>query len=258
MEEHRGGGVQSVGRALDLLELLATAATPLGITELGERSGMPYATVHRLLATLVDRGYARQDGRTRKYLLGSRLLRIGVSANRMLATWSRRHLAELVEISGETANLAALENDAAVYVAQVQSRRMVRMFVEVGNHVEPHSTAVGKVLLAYRPRARVEQLIADAGLPAITPRTITDRRRLLAELDAVAAQGFATDEEEHELGVCCVAVPVFGIADSVLALSVAGPSGRLGPARREGLVADMRRIAAALSASFSGSGGDVP
>lgn len=255
MEQHRGEAVQSVARALDLLELLAASPTALGVSELGTRSSLPYATIHRLLATLVDRGYVRQETRTRKYLLGSRLVRLGVSANRLLEPWARPYLVELVEASGETANLAVLESGYAVYVAQVPSRHMVRMFVEVGKRVEPHSTAVGKVLLAYRPRKLAERVADRTGLPAITPRTISDRQRFFDELDTVASQGYAVDDEEHELGVCCVAVPVFGIADAVMAMSVAGPSGRMGPGRREALVADMRRISAALSASFSANAG---
>lgn len=245
------GEVQAVARALDLLEVLAAADRELGVSDLAAATGLPAATVHRLLRTLTARGYARQERPNRRYAPGSQLVRLGARSWTLLAAWIRPTLAELVELSGETANLAMLEDRHVVYIAQVPSAHKVRMFTEVGNRLLPHGTAVGKVLLAFRPREVVREVIDRNGLPAHTPNTITERGRFLAELDRVAAQGWAVDEEEEEVGVACLAVPVFG-AGAPAAVSVSGPAGRLDRARRGRILPQMLRLAADASAALLG------
>ena len=245
------GGVQSVERALSLLESLADLGHEVGVSELRTATGLPFGTIHRLLGTLVVHGYVRQNPQTHKYTLGPRLLRLGDAAGRHFGGWVRPFLTELMEISGESANLVMLDGDHAVYVAQVPSRKhSVRMFTEVGRRVMPHSTAVGKVLLAFRPRPTVEALLERTGLPARTPRTTTDRDRFLAELDAVARQGYATDDGEEEIGVRCLAVPVFGVGDGVAAVSVSAPEGRLHREDHERLLPEMLRVSAAMTGSL--------
>lgn len=247
---HRGG-VQSVERALQLLETLATTREGLGVSDLGQATGLAPATIHRLLATLVANGYARQDPATRRYSLGSALIRLGSTAGGFIGAWLRPYLAELVEISGETANLAVLEDGYVTYVAQAPSRHRVRMFTEVGNRLSPHSNAVGKVLLAYRPREAVERILERRGLPPRTARTITDQPTFLAELDRVVEQGYAVDTGEEEEGVRCLAVPVRGPMGEVAALSVSGPAERLDQPRRERILPHMLRLADQVSAALA-------
>src|SRR6266566_7899461 len=147
------GAVQSVERALDLLECLARSSSWMGVSELNNATGQPVGTIHRLLMTLVARNYVVRDSRTRRYTLGPAFRRLtGISLQ--TPDWTEIGtplLRELVEISGETANLAVIEGDRAVYEAQAQPRRMVRMFTELGNRVHLHCTGCGKVLLAYQP-----------------------------------------------------------------------------------------------------------
>ena len=142
----RAGGVQSLERAFDLLERMADAGGEVGLSELSASSGLPLPTIHRLMRTLLASGYVRQQP-NRRYALGPRLIRLGESASRLLGTWARPYLAELVEATGETANMALLDGDEVVYVAQVPSRHSMRMFTEVGRRVLPHSTGVGKALV---------------------------------------------------------------------------------------------------------------
>jgi IclR family acetate operon transcriptional repressor len=248
----RGGdGVQSVERALELLEALAELREAQGVTELARATGLPVATIHRLLATMVSRGYVRQDTSSHKYTLGAHLIRLGEAAAREFAQFARPYLAELMEATGETANLAMFEDGQVAYVAQVASRHhRVRMFTEVGRRVHSHTSGVGKVVLAFRPRAEVEALLARTGLPRRTPRTIVDPARFLAELDKVARQGYAIDSGEEEVGVRCLAVPVFGVGGSVAAMSVSAPEGRLEDRDIERVLPEMLRISAALSAAF--------
>ncbi|MCW2791091.1 MAG: IclR family transcriptional regulator [Nocardioides sp.] len=243
----RSSSVQSVDRALDVLEALARAGKPVGVGELSELTGLPQGTAHRLLQSLQQRGYVRRDA-ARKYSVGTSAMRLADAAQRSLARSSRPFLAELVTLSGETANLAVLEGDDIVYVAQVSSPHTLRMFAEVGRHVPPHSTAVGKVLLAAMPRERALAVLRRTGLPARTPATITDLDAFVAELDLVAAQGWAADEEEQESGIRCVAVPVLGSGPPVAAMSLSGPADRFAGGRTEGLVAGMQRVAAVFAA----------
>lgn len=250
--QRRGNdGVQSVERALGLLETLAEPGEARGVSELGRTTGLPVATIHRLLATMAARGYVRQDPTSHKYTLGSHLIKLGEAATQQFAQFARPYLAELMEVSGETANLAVFEDGQVAYVAQAPSRHhRVRMFTEVGRRVLPHTSGVGKVVLAFRPRAEVEALLARTGLPRRTPRTITEPERFLAELDTVARQGYAIDSGEEEVGVRCLAVPVFGVGGSVAAMSVSAPEGRLEARDIERILPEMLRISAALSGDF--------
>ncbi|CAM5552073.1 hypothetical protein SHIRM173S_00407 [Streptomyces hirsutus] len=200
-----GGGVQSLERAFDLLERMADAGGEVGLSELSTSSGLPLPTIHRLMRTLVACGYVRQQP-NRRYALGPRLIRLGESSSRLLGTWARPYLARLVEETGETANMALLDGDEIVYVAQVPSKHSMRMFTEVGRRVLPHSTGVGKALLAGFPPQDVRALLARTGMPAATDRTITTPEGFLAALDEVRRQGYAMDDNEQEIGVRCLAV----------------------------------------------------
>lgn len=247
-----GDGIQSVGRALDVLEVLAEEGGDVGLSDLAARTGLPYGTVHRLLRTLASRGYVRQND-DRKYALGAALLRLGDAAERLFALRARPYLAQLVDISGETANLAVLEGDAAVYASQVQSRHRLRIFAEVGRHVLPHCTAVGKILLAWRSEDEVERILRRTGLPRRTSHTITRLPAMLDELSKVRAAGYARDNGEEEIDVHCLAVPVWqpdpsGGRDRVVAaMSISGPASRIDGLAVDDLVERMHGVAAAFS-----------
>jgi IclR family transcriptional regulator, acetate operon repressor len=241
------GAVQSVERALDVLELLAGAG-PLGLSDVAAGAGLPEGTAHRLLRTLIVRGYVRQ-GHDRRYALGTRPLGLGDAARRATVAGSTPFLARLVEISGETANLAVLEGDHVVYVAQVPSAHRLRLFAEVGRHVAAHSTAVGKVMLAGLSDREVSELVARTGLPPRTPRTLTSASALLDELARIRRTGWAVDDEEEETGVRCVAVPVLDDGRVVAAMSVSGPTSRMPPTPTDALLGGLRAAAADFAAA---------
>lgn len=236
------GGVQSVERALDLLDLLAASSTALSVADFSRGTGLPYATTHRLIATLTERGYMRQEPGGKAYGLGPQIMVAGSQLALRLSGWLKPYLSQLMDFSGETVNVATLDNGYALYVAQAEPKNQLRMFTPLGSRALPHSTAVGKVLLASRPRAEVEEVIARLGMPASTPNTITSPEAFLAELELVSAQGYAVDEEEKEIGMRCVAVAL-PIGRLSMALSVSGPAGRMDPAARARLIPEMHRVA---------------
>jgi IclR family acetate operon transcriptional repressor len=246
------GGVQSIARALDLLELLADAGGTLSLSALASASGLPLPTIHRLMRTLLDRGYVRQDA-ARRYTLGSRLIRLGDTASRLLGGWLHPLLGQLVRATGETANLAMLDGDEIVYVAQAPSPHQMRMFTEPGRRVRPHCTAVGKALLALRPAEQVRAALARTGMPAMTPATITDPELLLAQLEDVRERGYAVDDGEQEVGVRCFAVAL-PQAPIPLAVSISGPVARLSDELASRVVPALIRTAGELSATIAAEG----
>jgi IclR family acetate operon transcriptional repressor len=245
------GGVQSIERAFDLLEMLADAGGALGLSELATVSGLPLPTVHRLMRTLVNRGYVRQEA-SRRYALGSRLIRLGEISSQMLGTWLRPFLTQLVRTTGETANLAMLDGDEVVYIAQVPSPHSMRMFTEPGRRVRPHCTAVGKALLAELPPGEARALLERDGMPAYTPTTITDPDLLIAHLEVIRKQGFA-DEGEQEIGVRCFAVAVPDAPGS-LAISTSGPQARMTDDAAARIVPALKRAAREISETIAAEG----
>jgi IclR family acetate operon transcriptional repressor len=217
-------GVQSVHRALDVLEALAAAGGTASLGDLATACGLPTPTLHRLASTLADRGYVRQ-GPDRRYSLGSRLVPLGADAHALLGERTLPVLRELAEMTGESANLAVLTQGRAEYVAQAPGRHTMRTFTEVGNRVALHCTGVGKALLAAVPATQTSLLIGGGPLAAQTAATITDPAALHEEITVIRDRGYALDEGEMEVGVRCVAVGMPGKVP--MAVSVSGPAARM-------------------------------
>ncbi|MGY4719444.1 IclR family transcriptional regulator [Naumannella cuiyingiana] len=242
------GSVQSLTRAFEVLEAMADAQGSISLSELSTTTGMPLATIHRILQTLSAGGYVRQEP-SREYALGSRLLRLNNAATRALDQVAAPHLRTLVDELGETANLAALEANHAVYVAQAPSRHAMRMFTEVGRRVSLHSTGVGKALLAQLDRDEAARLVARTGLAAATDRTIVTADELLDHLATIREHGWAVDDGEQEVGVRCVATAV-PWRPRALAISISGPSERLTMAQLDMIGPLLQRVASALAADL--------
>ncbi|MBY3553662.1 IclR family transcriptional regulator [Modestobacter lapidis] len=240
--------MQSIGRALQMLEVIADAGGQMSLSELASVTGMPVPTIHRILRTLVDCGYVRQLP-NRRYALDARLIPLGEAASAMLGQWARPVLAELVEALGETANLAVFDGDLVMYTCQVPSKHSMRMFTEVGRRVFAHSTGAGKALLSQLSDEEVRNLVGRTGLPAETPNTITDVDVLSAQLQTIREQGYAMDEGEQEVGVRCVAVPVQGAATR-LSVSVSGPEPRMTPELVERALPMLERASKVLTGAF--------
>jgi IclR family transcriptional regulator, acetate operon repressor len=182
------GSIQSIGRAFELLEHMADLGGVASISELGARSHLPVPTIHRMIRTLVDLGYVRQQP-SRKYALGPGLIRLGDGASRLFGFGATAYLKELVTATGESANMALLNGDHVVYTASVEGLHSMRMFTEIGRRAWSHSTAVGKAILAQLPPEQVRAIVGPSGLPAQTPNTITSLEALEAELARIREQG---------------------------------------------------------------------
>jgi IclR family transcriptional regulator, acetate operon repressor len=242
------GGVQSLNRALDILEALAAAGGTASLSDLAAPCGLPLPTLHRLASTLAGRGYLRQLP-DRRYCLGSRLIPLGAGAHALLGARALPVLRGLAELTGESANLAVLAQGSAEYVSQAPGRHTMRSFSEVGNRVALHCTGVGKALLAAMPNAQATALVGGGPLAMRTPATITDPGALHAELALIRARGYALDEGEMEVGVRCVAMSVPGATP--MAVSVSGPAARMTDDLVEVAAAALRAASADLARQFA-------
>jgi len=237
--ERQAETVQSVVRALTLLDALGDNGGEVGIAELSKRVRFHVSTSHRLLATLISQGYARQNPETGRYALGARAFQLAESylSQIDLRRALRPFLERLCHETGETANLVILDGREAVYLDKVESPQSLRIFSRIGRRAPLYCTAVGKVLLASRPREDAEALLGDDPLEPLTRSTATLRAQLRRELEKVREQEFALDVEECEDGACCIAAPVRSSrGETVAAMGVSGPSIRMRALRMQELV----------------------
>jgi len=248
MRNGQGSSVQSVHRAVSILELLAQEGE-LGVSELGRRLGVHKATASRLVATLVGHGLVARNPATEKCRLGIGLAHLaGVAlAGLDLVRQARPVLEDLAGRTEETVNLAVLDGDQVLNVDQIAGTRSVVSVSWVGHRTPYHCTSNGKVLMAHLDDPQLDRLLA-LPLEARTPRTITDPDRLRAQLEEVRARGWAQTIEELEEGLNAVAAPVRR-ADGVVvaAVSIAGPAFRMRPAELPRVGRMARDAAAAVS-----------
>jgi DNA-binding IclR family transcriptional regulator len=231
--------VHSVVRALTLLDTMAVQGRAIGIADLSKRVRLHVSTVHRLLATLISRGYVKQDPETGKYALGLRAFLLGEAYRQQMDLRRVVHpaLQRLAQTTGETANLVVMDREEAVYLDKAESPQSVRFFSRIGHRAPLYCTAVGKVLLAWLPPGEQEETLGRLTLAPLTRNTITEAEALRQELQRVAAQGYALDREECEEGASCVAVPLRDHSGLVVAaLGISAPTVRLTEAKREQLI----------------------
>jgi IclR family acetate operon transcriptional repressor len=232
--ERQGETVQSVARALTLLDALGESRNEVGIAELSKQVGFHVSTAHRLLATLIAQGYARQNPETGRYGLGAKAFHLAESylGQMDLRRIVRPVLERLSHTTGETANLVILDGREAFYLDKVESPQSLRIFSRIGRRAPLHCTAAGKVLLAGRSSAEVQRMLGQNALERFTPRTIRSTEVLRREVEAARADGFALDREECEEGATCIAAPVRNArGETVAAMSISGPTLRMHPER---------------------------
>ncbi|CDR15403.1 MULTISPECIES: IclR family transcriptional regulator [Streptomyces violaceusniger group] len=233
-EEKRGaaGAVQSVDRAVSVLEILARLGEA-GVTEIADELGVHKSTAFRLLGVLENRGLVGQERDRGKYYLGAGVLRLaGAAAIRLDISQEGAPVCRaLADETGETANIAVLDGDAAVNIMQARGAAAVTAFNWLGRRTALHATASGKVLLAHLSGERRERLVTRK-LPRFTEHTITTAAELRQQLETAAERGFAYSCEELEIGLNAVAAPVRGHDGAVMgAIGVSGPAYRMAQSR---------------------------
>lgn len=248
----QGGGVQSVDRALQILEILARQGDA-GASEIAEEMGVHKSTVSRLVGSLVGRELVRQNNERGKYQLGFGILRLASSIPGRLSVVreARDVLESLAAQYKETVNLAVLRSNYAVNVDQAMGPSTLATYDWVGSLTPLHATSSGKVLLASLPADERDTILKTVGLPARTPRTITNRAELEKQLLDVSREGYAVVHEEFEIGLTAVAVPIYNHLGKVIAaVSISGPSFRFTPQDDPGLIEGLREAGLAISAKM--------
>ncbi|SHF53424.1 transcriptional regulator, IclR family [Jatrophihabitans endophyticus] len=245
-----GGGVQSVDRAITVLEIVARN-DGAGVGEVALELGVHKSTASRLLSALEERDLVEADGERGRYRLGFGLLRLaGRAVGRLdLARQADAVLQDFATTVGETVNLAVLRGHFVVNVADARGPAAIAAQNWVGRLTPLHATSSGKILLAHQSPAARKQLLDAAGLARHTPHTVTSRRLLGEQLSQALTAGIATSFEEYELGLNAVAAPVQGHAGTVVAaVSVSGPAYRLDADRVRAITPVLARAAADISA----------
>jgi IclR family acetate operon transcriptional repressor len=248
--------VQVLDRSLKLMELVAEA-DGAALSDLADRSGMAPSTVHRLLTSLAGHGMVTHDGETGAWTIGVKAFEIGTAYLRFrkLGTISRPFLKQLMEGCGETANIAIEDDGDVVFISQVESHAPMRAFFRPGRRGPIHASGIGKAILSTWPDVRIEALLSGRTLQHFTEKTRDTIPTLLEDIAAIRARGWSIDDEEHTLGMRCVAAPIFDeYGEAVAGISVSGPAVRLPDSKIDAFGPVVRAAAEALTKAMGGRG----
>lgn len=216
--------IQSIDKALDLIELLAEHGS-LNLLELTDLLDQPKSSTYRIVLTLENRGFISRDDENGKYCLGYKQLMLtrGMLERNTLRSASLYEMKKLSEIYGDTINLGVLINGEVLYVEILESTQPLRMTDTVGSRSPFHATAMGKAMTAFLAEEKVSELIDHHGLPAFTKNTLVTGEQYLTELKKVREKGFALDDQEIVEGARCLAAPIFNMYGNVEgAISMSG------------------------------------
>ena len=253
------GSVQSVDRALTLLEALARSGGGVALTDLSAAARLNISTCHHLLATLVKWGYvAKAPGR--RYALGARGLHLGQAFLKQvdLPRRAQPFIERINEETGESVQLAVLQGDAIITLLRREGRHAVRVDTgAVGGSDAVHASATGKSMLAWLPEHEIRRILQAQRMTAFTANTITDPDTLIEELRLVRRNGHAMDREEFQPGVICVGAAIRDHLGAVVgAISASAPTLRAADAHLERMRQAVMAAARSLSAEFGAQAGD--
>ena len=211
-------GVQSIDRALDIIEAVADAGRPMGLTEISNQVGLHKSTAYRIIETLSKRGYlARTEEGA--YKIGLKLIdAVSCYINSLeLQTEARPYVAKLAAKFGLTAHLGVLDGEYVVYIEKMDVFSSVRMYSQIGLRMHAYCSSLGKVLLAGLSKEELEAQMKNCSFIRFTPHTIGNMQDLQEELRNVRKQGWAMDDEEYELGNRCIAAPIYDYCGEIVA-----------------------------------------
>jgi len=231
--------VSSVLKVFGILQALGEERE-IGITELSQRVLMSKSTVYRFLQTMKSLGYVSQEGESEKYALTLKLFELGAKAllNVDLIRIADIQMRVLSNLTRETIHLGSLDEDGIVYIHKIDCMYNLRMYSRIGRRNPLYSTAIGKVLLAWRDADEVGEILSGVVFKRSTSRTVADAEALMPELVSVRALGYGEDNEEQEEGLRCIAVPIFDRFGVVIAgLSISFPTIRFAEDNKQSYVA---------------------
>jgi IclR family acetate operon transcriptional repressor len=221
------GGIQALDRAFLILDVIADAGGEAKLTEIANIAGLNISTCHHLISTLHNWGYVARGPNSRSYVLGSRILHLSAACLRQvdLPRRAQSFVDRLNDQTREAVHLAIMQDTNLVNVLRRDARHAVRVDAGLGgNSNAAHATATGKAILAWLPPTELDRIVADKGLTAFTPHTITDIDKLKEELRLTRRNGFAMDREEFQLGVVCIGAAIRDHAGAVVgSIGVSSP-----------------------------------
>ena len=247
--------IQSVQRALAILRCFTKEDGELGVIHLSKLLGLHKSTVSRLLSTLEQEGFVEKNPETEKYRLGLQLVTLaGIALEQVdLREVAAPYLSQLAELTQETVNIVVLSGRECMNIDGVASPRPIRYVGRIGRRTPCHCTAAGKILLAYLPPETRQQLLSEP-LTRFTDKTIIDLEPLAQDLAQIRKNGYAITHEEHQEDLSALAAPIFDHTEQVTAaVTVSGPTYRIGPGEIEALVRPVLDIAREISTKL-GSG----
>jgi DNA-binding IclR family transcriptional regulator len=243
----------SVEKAFNILDCFSTDTIELGVTEIAKLMHTNKSAVYRMLATMETLNVIQQNTENGKYRLGLKLFELGqkVSINKNFISKARPFMEELVKRAGETAHLAIYKNQKVYFLDKVVGRHNLQINSQIGTEKPLHCTGLGKVMLAFANHD-YKNIIKNLDLESVTKNTITNKQKLITEVENIKNNGFALDLEENEIGLVCVAVPIFNTkGEFIAAISTSGPSARFNKNEIQTYTGDLKQTAEQLKYMFS-------
>src|ERR1700730_1923702 len=256
----RDGGVQSVDRALLIIETLAEDDEGYRLTDLAVRTGLSPSTVHRLLTTLEKRRFVQFDRDESMWHIGAQSFAVGSTfvRRRNFVTQALPYLRKLRDQTRETANLAVVDDGAMIVLTRVESREIMRSVTKVGGRVPMVTSGLGKALLSTYSEEDVFAIIRREGMPRLTSKSIVRAGELCKSLHDIRQQGYSVDDEEALTGLRCVSAVVYDDCNEPLAaISVSGKASRVPNDRLPVLGRLVREVAAELTLALGGTTPDA-
>jgi DNA-binding IclR family transcriptional regulator len=250
--------IQSLQRALGLLEVIAQNRAPLGWAEISRKVGLHPSTAHHLLQTLTCLGYLAQDEQTREYYVGSKVFQVAALAwkEANLIKLAAPALAEVARHTGETSHLSLIAQGEITVIHKVEGKNPIQVSARVGYPSPAHCTANGKILLASFAKDQLKEFLSENELRPFTPNSVVAIELLERELSRVRAQGYAVDNQEFRLGVRCIAAPLRNFTGQVIAaIGISGPAWQISEDRMAGLAEYLKSVACRLSQQLGYAGG---
>ncbi len=220
--------VQALDRGLLVLLLLAKNGAKT-LSDISLSVGMPPSTAHRILTTLQKHGFVEFDEIEQKWSVGVEAFRVGSAylVRTNLVEAAHKIMRELMEETGETANLAIADKSDVVFISQVESHNPIRAFFRPGTRGAIYASGIGKALLSQMDRKQIEKILRNGGLKEYTYKTLTSPEELFSDLEKTKQRGWSFDDEERYLGMRCVAAPIYNsFGEAIAGISISGPKNR--------------------------------